>query len=248
MENILVYDELDAIREAGKVAAEVLRELKRIIKPGISTKDVEIFFEDTLKRYPDMEAAFKGYQDYPASLCVSVNEEIIHGIPSERKLITGGDLVSVDLGIKYKGLFVDTAFTYMVGEVSSIAERLVETCRIALSEAIKKVQVGGKIGDLSAAVQNSVETKGFSVIRNFVGHGIGRVLHTFPEIPNFGKENTGPELVEGMVLAIEPMIAIGNYEIDILDDGWTAKTKDNSLSAHFEHTVAVTKKGPWILS
>lgn len=248
MENLLVTEELSAIQDAGRVASKVLKQLKKFIKPGISTKDIEVFFENALKKYPDMKAAFKGYQNYPASLCVSVNEEIIHGIPSEKKIIKDGDLVSVDLGIKHKGLFVDTAFTYMVGHVSLLAKSLVKVCRIALSEAIKKVRIGSKVGDLSAAVQNVVEAQGFSVIREFVGHGIGRVLHSFPEVPNYGKKSTGPDLVEGMVLAIEPMIAAGSYKVDILNDGWTAKTKDNSLSAHFEHTVAVTKRGPRILS
>ncbi len=248
MDNILSYQELKVASYAGKVAGEIIKKMKWIIKPGITTKDIEIFFEKEISKHPGMESAFKNYKGYPASLCVSVNEEIIHGIPSKEKTIKEGDLVSVDLGIKYNGLFVDTAFTYLVGKTSSLAKKLVKVCKNALMEGIKRIKIGRKVGDISYAIQRYVEREGFSVIRSFVGHGIGRELHLPPEVPNFGEENTGETLIEGMVLAIEPMIAAGNYYIEFLKDGWTAKTKDNSLSSHFEHTVAVTKRGPWILT
>ncbi len=252
MEGCLVFepltlDELKTMREAGKVASIVLKELKVFIKDKITTKDIEKFFEKKIADYPEMSAAFKGFMGYTASCCVSVNEEIIHGIPSGR-VIKDGDLVSVDLGIKYKGLFVDTAYTYPVGKVSKAARNLVAVSKRSLDEGIRRIKVGARIGDVSNAIQTFVEKKGFSVIRKFVGHGIGRDLHTPPEVPNFGDKGEGMELVNGQAIAVEPMVSAGSYDIKILSDGWTAKTKDDSLSAHFEHTIAVTKKGPWILT
>ena len=247
MKKPLTNTELNTMKEAGKVAGEVLKELKYFIKPGIFTQDIEKFFEDKLKKYPGMESAFKGFMGYPASCCVSVNEEIIHGIPSER-CVNEGDLISVDLGIKYKGLFVDTAYTYIVGEGSVLAKKLVEVSKESLNKGIEKVIVGMKLGDLGFAIQNYVEENNFSIIRKFVGHGIGRKLHTEPEVPNFGEKGQGLALKEGFAIAVEPMVSVGTYDIDILEDGWTAKTKDNSLSAHFEHTIAITKDGPWIIT
>ena len=248
MENILSYDEMVVMKKTGAFAARILAQVKKIMKPGTSTKDVETFFDKTLKEYPHMYAAFKGYNNYPSSLCVSVNEEIIHGIPSAQRVLKAGDLVSVDLGIKHQGLFVDTAYTYAIGIPTPLARKLINVCKNALGEAVKRVKIGARIGDIGSTVQTFVEKHGFSVIRNFVGHGIGRVLHCYPEVPNFGEKNTGEILREGMVLAIEPMISSGSYEVEILSDGWTAKTKDNSLSCHFEHTVAVTKRGAWVLT
>jgi methionyl aminopeptidase len=243
----LMYEELKIMREAGKVAAYILRKLKRYIKEGVSTKDIEFSFTKILQNYSGMEAAFKGFQGYPANICVSVNEEIIHGIPSLR-LLKKGDIVSVDLGIKYKGLYVDAAYTYIVGRASKLAKRLVKIAFAALYEGIRKVRIGANVGDIGFAIQNFTERNNFSVIRKFVGHGIGRALHLPPEIPNFGKEGEGEKLEEGYAIAIEPMISAGSYDVDILNDGWTAITKDGSLSAHFEHTVAITKKGAWILT
>jgi len=243
----LTAQELDTMHKAGKAAAAILRKLKGFLKPGISTKDIEGFFERELSKYPGMEFAFKGYKGYPACCCVSVNEEIIHGIPSSRQ-IKNGDLVSIDLGIKYKGLFVDTAYTYIVGQATGQAKKIVKVSLKALDVGIRQIKAGSRVGDISWAIQNFVENNGFSVIRKFVGHGIGRELHLAPEVPNFGEKETGPELEEGYALAIEPMVSAGSFDVDILADGWTAKTKDNSLSAHFEHTIAVTKKGPWILT
>ncbi len=247
MHEPLVRQELVIMREAGKVAAVILKKLKRFIRPGISTKNIEEFFEREISKYPGMEAAFKGFMDYPASCCISINEEIIHGIPSQR-VVKEGDLVSVDLGIKYKGLFVDTAYTYIIGKATPLAKRLVEVTKKSLKQGIKQIKPGKRVGDIGSAVQSYVEKNGFSVIRKFVGHGIGRNLHLPPEVPNFGEEGEGAELQTGYVIAVEPMVSAGGFNVDILDDGWTAKTKDNSLAAHFEHTIAITKKGPWVLT
>jgi len=247
MSEPLSRQDLKIMRKAGKVAATILKKLKGFVKPGISTKDIEQFFEEELSKYPGMEAAFKGFMGYPASCCVSVNEEIIHGIPSQ-KLIKDGDLVSVDLGIKYQGLFVDTAYTYTVGKVSLLAKRLVAATKKSLKQGISQMRAGKRIGDISSAIQEYVEKKGFSVIRRFVGHGIGRSLHLPPEVPNFGAVGQGKELLEDYAIAVEPMVSSGDFNVDVLSDGWTAKTRDNSLSAHFEHTIAITKKGPRVLT
>ena len=243
----LSLTELKTMRKAGKVASEVLRSLKSFIKAGITTKDIEKFFEKKLSKYPEMEPAFKGFMGYPASCCVSVNEEVIHGIPSKR-VIKNGDIVSVDLGIKYKGLFVDTAYTYNIGKSSLLAKKLVRISRKSLYEGIRHIKVNKHLGDVSSAIQKFVEKNNFSVVRKFVGHGIGKKLHMPPEVPNFGEKGKGVVLKQGYVIAVEPMVAAGNYDVEVLSDGWTAKTKDNSLSAHFEHTIAITKKGPWILT
>jgi len=243
----LTSQELATMSKAGKVAAKVLKKLGKFIKPGIATKDIEDFFEKELENYPGMEPAFKGYMGYPAACCVSVNEEIIHGIPSDRR-IKDGDIVSVDLGIKYKGLFVDTAYTYGIGRISGLAKKLIKVSLKALYEGISKARAGLRVGDVGFAVQGFVEKNNFSVIRSFVGHGIGRDLHIEPEVPNFGQKGQGELLEKGFAIAIEPMVSTGSFEVDILGDGWTAKTKDSSLSAHFEHTVAITDKGPCILT
>ncbi len=248
MENILSPEEIKMMRIPGKLAGYFLRKLKRYIRPGISTKDIEVYFDQMLKKHSGMEAAFKGMYDFPASLCVSVNDEIIHGIPCGGHSIHSGDIVSVDLGIKYNGLYVDTARSYAAGRTDEAGRKLLNVGQEALNRALKKVKIGARIGDIGAAVQNYVEANGFSVIRKFVGHGIGRVLHCPPEVPNFGVAHTGEVLCEGMVIAIEPMITSGGYEVAICDDGWTVKTKDNSLSVHFEHTVAVTARGPYIIT
>lgn len=243
----LAVQDLKIMRQAGIVAAGILKKIGRWIKPGISTKEIEKFFEKELAKFEGMEAAFKGFSGYPASCCVSVNEEIIHGIPSNR-LISDGDLVSVDLGIKYKGLYVDTAYTYVVGKVDAQTKKLVKVTKKSLYRAIKRLRSPATVGDIGSTVQDFVERNGLSVIRRFVGHGIGKELHQAPEVPNFGEKGKGLALPLNCVIAIEPMVSMGSFDIDILSDGWTAKTKDNSLSAHFEHTVALTEKGPWILT
>ncbi|MCM8787596.1 MAG: type I methionyl aminopeptidase [Candidatus Omnitrophica bacterium] len=248
MIELLTYKDLLLMRQAGKVAGKFLKELKTIIRPGLSTKDIEIFFEKTLSNYPDMKPAFKDFCGYPATLCVSVNEEIIHGIPTTNKFLKEGDIVSVDLGITYKGLFVDVAYTYFLNPISKITLNLIRTTYKALQKAISAIKIGRHIGDIGFTIEKFVEKNGFSVVKKFVGHGIGRALHCQPAVPNFGIRDSGHQLVEGMVLAIEPMVVVGSNEIEILDDGWTVKTKDNSLSAHFEHTVAVTKEGGWVLT
>jgi len=248
MENYLSDDELILMRKLGEIASKFLRELKKFIHPNITTQEIEDYFLLFLKDYPDVKPAFKGYQGFPASLCVSVNEEVIHGIPSKKRVIKEGDLVSVDLGMERDGLFIDTTMTYPVGKTSKLGRRLIKIGKLALREGIKKVKLGLRIGDISYAIQNFVEKRGFSVVREFVGHGIGRKLHLPPAVPNFGEKGQGEVLKRGMVLAIEPMITAGSFEVEVLNDGWTVRTKDNSLSCHFEHTVAVTKRGPWVLT
>jgi methionyl aminopeptidase len=240
--------DLAAMQKAGKTAAVILRDLESFIKPRISTKDIERFFDNALAKYAGMSAAFKGYNRFPASVCVSLNDEVIHGIPSDTRIVKNGDLVSVDLGIKYKGVYVDTACTYMVGEVSELARTLCRVTKEALWEGIKQALPGARVGDVGSVVQNLAEKNGFSVVRQFVGHGIGRDLHLPPEVPNFGKKKVGFEFKENIALAIEPMVAVGGYEVVIDNDGWTARTKDGSLSAHYEHTVVVTKNGPLVIT
>jgi methionyl aminopeptidase len=238
--------EIAAIRKSCRIVAQVLADLRLLVEPGITTKDLDDFAE---KKAKEMGAvpAFKGYRGYPASLCTSVNEEIIHGIPSSRKL-RKGDILGLDFGVVCDGYYGDAAVTYPVGEVSQEAIRLIEAAEQAFFKGFEKIQEGYRISDISHAVQTSVEAQGFSVIRAFVGHGIGMSLHEEPQIPNFGPPGRGPKIKKGMVLAIEPMIAAGDWNIVIKDDNWTAITKDRSLSAHYEHTVALTQAGTEILS
>jgi methionyl aminopeptidase len=238
--------EVTAIQKSSRIVAQVLADLESMIEPGIMTKDLDAFAE---KRAKEMGAipAFKGYRDYPSSLCTSINEEIIHGIPSSRKL-QEGDIISLDFGVIYDGYYGDAAVTYPVGEVSLEAKRLIDAAEKAFFKGFKKLQDGYRISDISHAIQTSVESQGFSVIRSFVGHGIGISLHEEPQIPNFGAPGRGPKIKKGLVLAIEPMIAAGDWNVDIKDDNWTAITKDRSLSAHYEHTVAFTQQGAKILS
>ena len=240
--------DLAAMQKAGKAAAGILRDLESFIKPQISTKDIEKFFDNALAKHAGMSAAFKGYNRFPASVCVSLNDEVIHGIPSDTRVVKNGDLVSVDLGIKYKGVYVDTAYTYMVGEVSDLARKLCKVTQEALWEGIKQALPGSRVGDVGNAVQSLAEKNGFSVVRQFVGHGIGKDLHLPPEVPNFGAKKVGFEFKENIALAIDPMVAAGEYEVVIDKDGWTARTKDGSLSAHYEHTVVVTKNGPLVIT
>nr|WP_245523071.1 type I methionyl aminopeptidase [Thermodesulfatator indicus] len=239
--------EIDLLRKANAIVAEVLLTLKEKIVPGITAWDLNRIAEEiALKR--GARPAFKGYRGYPFSLCVSVNEEIVHGLPLKEKVLKEGDIVSFDFGTIYEGYYGDAALTVAVGEVSEEAQRLMEVTEKALYKAIEKARVGNRVGDISAAVQNYVEKKGFNVIRDFVGHGIGESLHEPPEVPNFGRRGKGPRLMAGMVIAIEPMVVTGSYEVEILPDGWTAITKDRGLAAHYEHSVVITPKGPEILS
>ena len=247
MENFLNSQEIEAMSKLGNIAHIFLERLSTIIKSGLATKDIENVFIDYLNKQ-DLESAFIGYGGYPAALCISINEEIIHGIPKKDKVIKDGDLVSVDLGIKNQGLVVDCARTYSVGKVSKKAIELNRAGSDSLNAGIKEAKVGNTTGDIGYAVQKVAEESGFSVIRSFVGHGVGHKLHLYPEVPNFGNRSKGALLVEGMALAIEPMLAEGGFEVSSLADGWTIKTKDNSLSCHFENTVVITKKGPIILT
>jgi methionyl aminopeptidase len=238
--------EIAAMRESSRIVALVLAELRPMIKPGVRTIDLDAYAENRAREL-GAKPAFKGYRGYPGSLCVSINEEIIHGIPSSRTL-REGDLVSLDFGVFSDGYYGDAARTYPVGKVSEAARRLMDAAEKSLGRGLEQLAEGNRISDISAAVQRHVEAEGFSVIRSFVGHGIGRELHEEPQVPNFGFPGRGPRIRRGLVLAVEPMIAAGDWEIDIREDGWTAVTRDGSLAAHFEQTVALTERGVEILT
>ncbi len=238
--------EISLMRQAGQVVAYVFERLKREVRPGISGKELDKCAEDLILEKGALPA-FKGHQGFPATLCVSANEVIVHGIPTEERL-KEGDIVSLDVGAKCEGYYSDGAITLPVGEISSQAKKLIETTRKSLFKAIKEVKPGNRLSDISWAVQSFVEKEGFSVIRRFVGHGIGKEIHEDPRIPNFGEPHQGIVLNKGMVFCIEPMVAVGDYEIEISPDGWTAITKDKSLSAHFEHMIAITDRGAEILT
>ncbi|MDP3297800.1 MAG: type I methionyl aminopeptidase [Thermodesulfovibrionia bacterium] len=236
-------DEIKRIAEACHIVAEALENIKKIILQGTTTLELDRFAE-TFIVSKGATPAFKGYKGYPASLCTSVNEEVVHGIPSAAKRLKEGDIISLDVGVYYKGFYGDAAVTLPVGKINDTAKRLLAATEGALYQGMKSAVIGNRLSDISSAIQDYVETRGFSVVRNFVGHGIGRELHEEPQLPNFGSPGEGPVLMDGMVLAIEPMVNAGTWEVVILDDGWTAVTRDNSLSAHFEHTVAITLDGP----
>ncbi len=242
--------EIEIMRRANVIVAEVLQELKRRVAPGVTTLDLDALAEEmTLKR--NAIPAFKGYsvagRVYPCCLCASINEEIVHGIPSHRAL-REGDIIGLDYGVIYEGFYGDSALTVGVGKVAEEAQRLMDVTERSLYTGIEQLHEGKRLGDLGAAVQKVAESAGFSVVRAFVGHGIGKRLHEEPPVPNYGEPERGLRLKEGMVLAIEPMVNIGGHEVEIKEDGWTAVTKDGSLAAHFEHSVAITKDGPYILS
>lgn len=239
-------DEIEVMRRSNLIVAEVLLILGEKITTGATTLDLERIAEEEIKKRK-ARSAFKGYKGYPYCLCTSVNDQVVHGMPSKR-VLKEGDILSVDCGVLYDGFYGDAAITVPVGRVDGEARRLMEVTALSLDLAIGAAVVGGRLHDISHAVQSTVEAAGFSVVRDFVGHGIGRELHEAPQLPNFGEPGTGTRLKPGMVLAIEPMINAGGHEIKILDDGWTAVTSDGSLSAHFEHTVAVTQRGPYVLS
>jgi methionyl aminopeptidase len=240
-------DEIERIREACLVVHAVLREVMAAVAPGVSTADLDRLAEARC-RERGASPAFKGYHGYPGSICISVNEEVVHGIPSPRRVLREGDIVGLDFGVLHRGFYGDSAYTVPVGRVSGEALALLEATRAALASGVAAAAPQGRLGDIGAAVQRLVEASGYSVVRDFVGHGIGRRLHEPPQVPNFGQAGTGMRLRPGMVLAIEPMVNAGGAEVTTLADGWTAVTADGSLSAHFEHTVAVTENGPEILS
>jgi methionyl aminopeptidase len=240
-------EELKRMREAGRLVGEVLSELSARVAPGVTTADLDELAEKRIRK-AGATPAFKGYHGYPATICASINEEVIHGIPSGRRVLNEGDVLSIDVGASLDGYFGDSAITLAVGQVSEEAATLLRVTDESLYKAIEMVKPGGRISDIGHAVQRHVEAYGFSVVREFVGHGIGQKMHEEPQVPNYGEPGRGPRLTEGMVLAIEPMVNAGKPAVKVLADGWTAVTRDGSLSAHFEHTVAVTADGPWILT
>jgi methionyl aminopeptidase len=239
--------ELEKMRAAGRLVGEVLTALTPSVVPGVTTAELDEVAE---KMITDAGAipAFKGYHGYPATICSSINEEVIHGIPSGQRVLREGDILSIDVGASLEGYFGDSAITLPVGQVSEEAARLLTVTEEALYKAIEVARPGGRVSDIGHAVQKHVEAYGFSVVREFVGHGIGQKMHEEPQVPNYGEAGRGPRLAEGMVLAIEPMVNAGKPAVKVLSDGWTAVTRDKSLSAHFEHTVAITASGAWILT
>ncbi len=238
--------EIEKLRRCGKLVRDVLEETRKRVRPGVTTLDLEAFVERRLEQ-ANARPAFKGYRGYPCCLCASVNEQIVHGIPSDRCL-NEGDIVSLDLGVIIDGYYGDAALTVPVGEISEPLRKLIRVTEESLHLAIDRVRLGNRLGDISSAVEEYVVSNGFSVVREFVGHGIGRQLHEEPQIPNFGTPGYGPVLKEGMVLAIEPMVNAGSAAMRVLEDHWTAVTVDGAYSAHFEHMVAVTRNGPDVLT
>jgi len=239
--------EIEKLRTSGNLVRRLLGEIRDLVRPGITTLDLERFVAKRLKEV-EAKSAFKGYRGYPCCLCASLNDEVIHGIPSDRRKLAEGDILSLDLGLVLHGYFGDSALTVPVGAINESAQRLLKITQEALELAIDKVRLGNRLGDISSTVQEYVERNGYSVVREFVGHGIGKAMHEEPQVPNFGQAGHGPVLKEGMVFAIEPMVNTGGPEVRILDDNWTAVTTDGGLSAHFEHMVAVTRNGPDVLT
>jgi len=239
--------ELSVMREACRISAGALKKAGEAVEPGITTGELDRIAEEYILSQGG-KPNFKNYEGYPATACISVNNEVIHGIPSNKRRISEGDIVSIDLGAKFEGYHGDNAATFACGDVSDGAKRLIDVTRESLYEGIAAARAGGRIGDISHAVQSFVEKSGFSVVREFVGHGIGTHLHEAPEVPNFGTKGHGIRLLPGMTLAIEPMVNAGAYGVKVLPDGWTVLTKDGSLSAHFEHTVVITPDGPVIMT
>ena len=245
--------EIETMRTANRIVAEILAELRRRVRPGVTTAELDRLAGEMIVHH-EAETAFKGYTirngsvPFPAHVCISLNHEIVHGIPSPQRVIKDGDVVSLDFGVVYGGFYGDAAVSFGVGEIDDSVRRLIDTTAGSLQAGIDRACVGNRLGDVSAAVQSHVERAGYSVVREFVGHGVGRKLHEDPPVPNYGVPNRGVRLRDGMVLAIEPMVNMGGAGVEMLDDGWTAVTKDGSLSAHFEHSVAVTADGPVVLS
>lgn len=243
---IKLPDEIEKARASNKIVAEVLSRIKEKVKPGIKTKELDKLAEEIAEKR-GAKPAFKGYRGFPYALCVSVNEQVVHGMPSDR-ILEEGDIVGFDFGIYYNGFFGDAAVTLPVGKISPSAAKLIEVTEKSLYKGIAQARIGNRLGTISAAVQSTVEKNGFSVVRDYVGHGIGKNLHEDPQIPNFGKKDRGIELKSGMLLAIEPMVNEKDYKVKVLSDDWTVVTADGGLSAHFEHSVAITENGPDILS
>ncbi len=238
--------EIEKIQKAGRIVANALQEIKKLIKPGVTLLEIDKFAEE-YAYLNHAKPAFKGYHSYPASICLSVNNVVVHGIP-DNYVLRSGDIIGLDYGIELDGYFGDSAITVPVGIISESAQNLIKVTRESLEVGINNALIGNRIGDISNSIQQYVEDFSYSVVRNFVGHGIGRKLHEEPPIPNYGPKGKGIKLEQGMVLALEPMVNIGSPETLVLPDGWTAVTKDGSLSAHFEHTIAITKNGPKVLT
>ena len=239
--------EIGLMRRGGHILAEVMDRLRDSVKPGMSTLEIDEDVE-TFITARGAKPAFKGYRGFPATVCISINEEVVHGIPSAHRRVKEGDIVGLDLGCIVEGYYADCAFTLAIGDVPPKVQQLLDVTRESLDQAIQECRPGRRLSDVSHAVQVHVERHGFAVVRAFVGHGIGRALHEDPQVPNFGDPGRGPQLRPGMVLAIEPMVTMGSWEVKVLDDGWTAVTRDGSLAAHFEHTIAVTDAEPEVLT
>ncbi len=238
--------EIKLMREAGKIVAEVLELMGQTVKPGVTTARLDSVAESRIRKH-GAEPAFLGYNNFPASICASVNNEVVHGIPSLRRL-KEGDIISIDVGVYRKGYYGDAAATFAVGKISAEAHKLIDVTRASLQKAIEKMQSGNRLSDISHAVQAYVEQNAMSVVRNYVGHGIGEQMHEEPQVPNFGLPGRGPLLQPGIALAIEPMVNAGSWEVEVLDDQWTVVTSDDSLSAHFEHTVVLGENGPEVMT
>ena len=239
--------ELAIMKEACVISAQALKLIGEAVEPGVSTLELDTLAEKFI-RSKGASPNFKGLYGFPATACISINNEVIHGIPAKNRIIRAGDIVSVDLGAEFEGYNGDNAATFACGDVSDEAKRLMEVTKESLYEGIKHALPGGRVGDISAAVQQYVESRGYSVVRKYVGHGVGTSIHEAPEIPNFGVSGRGVRLVPGMTIAIEPMVNAGSYDVKVMPDGWTVLTSDGSLSAHFEHTVAITADGPKIMT
>lgn len=239
--------ELTKMRQAGKIAGRALQLAGQACQPGISTAEINAIAEKFIKQC-GAKPSFKGLYGFPATACISVNEQVIHGIPNKNCILKPGDIVSIDLGAFYEGYHGDTAATFAVGDIDPNVQRLLDVTKQSLYDGIAKALTGNRVGDISHAVQSYVENNGFSIVRDFVGHGVGTELHESPEVPNFGSQGRGVRLMAGMTIAIEPMVNMGDYRVKVLDDEWTVVTVDKSLSAHFEHTIAVTNDGPVILT
>ena len=240
--------EIETMAAAGHIVAETLALVQRNVRPDITTEELDQLAEDFIRSHPGAQPSFKGLYDFPATLCTSINQEIVHGIPSHKRVLHDGDIVSIDVGVWVEGLHADSAATFPVGDIKPETARLLEVTQQALAAGVAQARTGNHVGDIGHAVQQVAEGAGFSVVRELVGHGIGASFHEEPQVPNYGKPKRGPRLVPGMTIAIEPMINIGGSGIRTLDDKWTVVTQDGSLSAHFEHTVAVTDNGPRILT
>jgi methionyl aminopeptidase len=240
--------EIEIMARAGRIVAETLDLVRSMVRPGISTEELDSAAEKFIRRHPGATPSFKGLYGFPKTLCVSINQEIVHGIPSPRRVLREGSIVSVDVGVHLEGFHADAATTVAVGEIAPEARRLLEVTQKALAAGIAEARIGNHIGDIGHAVQTVAEGAGFGVVRELVGHGVGERMHEDPQVPNHGQPHRGPRLQAGMTLAIEPMITLGDYATRMLDDKWTVVTADGSLAAHFEHTVAITREGPRILT